>query len=1020
MSDTDSNPDYPPLSQNLFNTHSVPVKYPEVYKPSTPPLGSLPPSPRPKSPMAPGDSSSSSGQNPMFSFSARVDKKTPADVTLDSIGKLTGHDNYQIWSASMTIVLKGIKAYEIVVDGVSPADDADQTEIDAFEHRKHTASTIFIQVVSCDILEKIVELEDPNLMWTWLRTEYYRYSAFALVSQIMNLVSLPTQYSGTDLPGFISKFESQWLHLTKLSKASSDSYRKTFATFLNEDKAKRDFLLGFLAKHHKNVINNLTTKDSLSYADGKQRLVDIDTTNIEDNSALFVSKPSGNKKKGKKPSKSGNSNSSSSSSSKTCTWCKKHNPGKSEGHTWNECFRLQKMNKEKKEKKEKDKAEEANITSEDLKVRNKSFYFDTACTSHMTPYAGLLLNYSVCGGFVKSSSQETMEIVGKGDVVMDCVLRDGSVSSFCVRGVLHVPDLAHPLISWRKLREKGYAEFGEGDYISINKGTKVVFEAVFDGNLFKIPEILHSAHIIYDFWHQALGHLAPSTMDKSLQLYSDADIPIRPTNCLSSPCVRRKMTRSPRTVSSKKDRKKLELVHSDLSRPYPVPSYGNSRYFIILIDDATRVAWVRFMRQKSETTKIVKDFVAEMELQNHKTPATFRTDNGGEYVTKDLKGSFASKGNIHEFSPPYSPESNGVAEPLSSTMGESLRAVLESASTYDKKLWAEAVLTSVYIQNQKPHSALKDLTPYEAFHGTKLSIQHLQRFGRECYIDVPDQKRPDGKKLSPRAQRAIFTGYTNVPHHYRVFLPDTKKNIVSAVTFFPPLKIEGATAMISCRVDQILTPLQSNTPSTSVEYTYNNKGKTSDDMWHQWMDENPQVANDFVDNGHEMIARLMRADYMQRKRDGYLGAPCWVYDANNMAYQEHLPQQPEQPNERVLIEELDRIEEFDESIRMVVPADHFLEHHQSNQQSQLPLGCPPPAAPRPMTPPPIPLGQVVTRAGRVVNPHERDGFKGYAPEASMCDAPPRPPTPEPQPLEGIEESQWANLSVLTVEEPKSY
>jgi len=156
----------------------------------------------------------------------------------------------------------------------------------------------------------------------------------------------------------------------------------------------------------------------------------------------------------------------------------------------------------------------------------------------MTPYAGRLLNYSVCGGFVKSSSQKSMEIVGKGDVVMDCVLRYGSVSSFCVRGVLHVPDLAHPLISWRKLREKGYTEFGEGDYILINKGTKVVFEAVFDGNLFKIPEISHPAHITYDFWHQALGHLAPSTMDKSLQLYSDADIPARPTNYVCSSCVK--------------------------------------------------------------------------------------------------------------------------------------------------------------------------------------------------------------------------------------------------------------------------------------------------------------------------------------------------------------------------------------------------------------------------------------------------------------------------------------------------
>jgi len=181
------------------------------------------------------------------------------------------------------------------------------------------------------------------------------------------------------------------------------------------------------------------------------------------------------------------------------------------------------------------------------------------------------------------------------------------------------------------------------------------------------------------------------------------------------------------------------------------------------------------MKQKSETTKIVKDFVAEMELQHHMTPAAFRTDNGGEYVIRDLKGSFTSKGIIHEFSPPYSPESNGVAERLNCTIGESLRAMIESAVTYDKKLWAEAVLTSVYIKNRQPHSVLKDLTPYKAFYGNKPSIQHLQPFGRECYIHVPYQKRTDGKKLSPKAQRAIFTGYTNVPHHYRVFLPDTKR-----------------------------------------------------------------------------------------------------------------------------------------------------------------------------------------------------------------------------------------------------
>jgi len=221
--------------------------------------------------------------------------------------------------------------------------------------------------------------------------------------------------------------------------------------------------------------------------------------------------------------------------------------------------------------------------------------------------------------------------------------------------------------------------------------------------------------------------------------------------------------------------------------------------------------------------------------------------------------------------------------------------------------------------------------------------------------------------------------------------------------------------MIKRRIDQILTPLQSNTPSTSVEYTYNNKGKTSDNMWRQWMDENPQEANDLVDNGHETIARLMRADFLEGKRDGYVDAPYWVYDANNMAYREALPQQPEQPDERILIEELDK------SIRTVVPADHHLDENQHpNQRYQLPPRSPPPAPPRPMRPPPIPFGQVVIRAGRVVNPPECYGFEDSAPDASMRDAPPRPPTPELQPLEGIEGSQWANSSVLTVEEPKSY
>ena len=178
------------------------------------------------------------------------------------------------------------------------------------------------------------------------------------------------------------------------------------------------------------MIDTLTTKDNMSYTHLKQQLMNIERSEIDDDLSLFVSRPSTNNKKGKGPIKSGHSDSSSSLT--TYTSCKKHNPRRSEGHTWNECFRPQTMNKEKKEKDEKDLSEEANSTTDEQKVKNNSFYFDTACTSHMATCAVHLLKYWVCGGFVKSSSPKSMEIASKGDVMMDCLLRDGSISSVCV------------------------------------------------------------------------------------------------------------------------------------------------------------------------------------------------------------------------------------------------------------------------------------------------------------------------------------------------------------------------------------------------------------------------------------------------------------------------------------------------------------------------------------------------------------------------------------------------------------
>ena len=44
----------------------------------------------------------------------------------------------------------------------------------------------------------------------------------------------------------------------------------------------------------------------------------------------------------------------------------------------------------------------------------------------------------------------------------------------------------------------------------------------------------------------------------------------------------------------------LELVHTDVVVPFPMPSFGKSCYALTFIDDYSRYTWVFFMAHKSE------------------------------------------------------------------------------------------------------------------------------------------------------------------------------------------------------------------------------------------------------------------------------------------------------------------------------------------------------------------------------------------------------------------------------------
>jgi hypothetical protein len=82
--------------------------------------------------------------------------------------------------------------------------------------------------------------------------------------------------------------------------------------------------------------------------------------------------------------------------------------------------------------------------------------------------------------------------------------------------------------------------------------------------------------------------------------------------------------------------------------------------------------------------------------------------------------------------------------------------------------WGEAVKCAAYVLNRAPTRSLDGVTPYEAWHRRKPTVEHLRTFG--C---VAHMKRtgPGTNKLSDRSLLTVFVGYEEGSKAYRVYDP---------------------------------------------------------------------------------------------------------------------------------------------------------------------------------------------------------------------------------------------------------
>eukprot|EP00253_Pinus_taeda_P029958 PITA_29958 len=111
------------------------------------------------------------------------------------------------------------------------------------------------------------------------------------------------------------------------------------------------------------------------------------------------------------------------------------------------------------------------------------------------------------------------------------------------------------------------------------------------------------------------------------------------------------------------------------------------------------------LKRKSDVFSVFKQFRALVENNTCRIIKCLRTDNGGEFTSKEFD-SYCKDARIERHKTTvYTPQQNGVAKRMNRIVLERARSMLSNVGL-QKELWTEAVATSCYVINQFPSTAI--------------------------------------------------------------------------------------------------------------------------------------------------------------------------------------------------------------------------------------------------------------------------------------------------------------------------
>lgn len=325
-------------------------------------------------------------------------------------------------------------------------------------------------------------------------------------------------------------------------------------------------------------------------------------------------------------------------------------------------------------------ARSAKATSLSTANAAKRLNVDSGTSDTLVPPSFQLNNKSESSLVIRTADNSRIKAVSCGKLPLD-------IKRFPPIRAHLVPGLAEPLLSVSDVTDQGVAVTFLRGSVLFTKNPSLVehflrnsCEVIAEGSRESRSCYLYEDNHVsfrtaplsaasYLTWHHRLSHTSLRSLQE-LRRRGEIEVTLDDSDLVMK-CEDRVAGKFSRINTKSRLKYKvsepLARVHLDLCS-LPSKSYHDSKYIMSFLDEHTHFGVIYFLKSKDQAFSAFKHYVAYAERVTGNKLKNIRTDNGGEYTSREWKDYCSVTGIRQSQGPPHSPQLHGVAERFNCTL----------------------------------------------------------------------------------------------------------------------------------------------------------------------------------------------------------------------------------------------------------------------------------------------------------------------------------------------------------------